>query len=882
MTGPTETKNKNKFCEFHKDKGHNIDKCLHLWKQIEEAVRSGQFLHLIKEVKQGPNKGEHAKTAKKGEALNKEKVAPIFMTPPRNKKQNDSGYDPTSRVQRRNIIAVGQISLTVSLGDEKHSASTKMNFMVVRSPSPYNGIIGRPGLRKIQAVPSTAHGMLKFLVEGGTVTLHNSIVITAGYDMSPADMTGILRSIAEHHLNIRKGCPPIRQKKRGQTLDRNKAIQEEVSKLVEAQIMREVHYHSWLSNPVMGYHQIQMAEEDEEKTAFHKNQGVFYYTKMSFGLKNAGATYQWLVDKAFKKQIGRNLEVYADELVIKSHIEQEMLRDIEETFQTLRRINMKLNPKKCTFGAEEGMILGHIVNVKGIRACSDKAEAVIWLQSPRTLKEVQSLNGKLASLNRFLSKSAKKLLPFFKTLKNYMKKSNFQWMLEAEKVFQAMKQCITELPMVTAPKPREELIIYLCATREAISAVLLTDRESQQMPVYFVSRALHATEVNYSSMEKLVLALVHASRRLRRYFQAHPIAVITDQPIKQILSRPENIRRILKWKFKLEAFDITYRPRTSIRGQNKKADALSKIESTSFAHLTKQVLVEVLKEKSIEETEILVVVEEEGYSWMTQLLEYLTDGTLPAEAEYVVREIHEGSYSMHSCPRSMVAKALISGYYWPTMHKDARNIIQKCEDCQVHCLVPKNPQQKLTPITSPWPFYKWGIDISRSFPAAQGKVKFLIVAIDYFTKWIEAKPVATITGNQIKKFVWDNIVCKFRLLGEIISDNRKQFRDNPFKDWCEKLNVKQRFASVKHPQTNGQAAIQEAKSKAKMERYYNVRVSSIIFKHGDFMYRNNEASHAKEGGKLNPKWEGPYEVVEELSNGAYKIRNGSGDILPRT
>ncbi|GKA92887.1 reverse transcriptase domain-containing protein [Tanacetum coccineum] len=98
---------------------------------------------------------------------------------------------------------------------------------------------------------------------------------------------------------------------------------------------------------------------------------------------------------------------------------------------------------------------------------------------------------------------------------------------------------------------------------------------------------------------------------------------------------------------------------------------------------------------------------------------------------------------------------------------------------------------------------QWGIDIAGPFPEGPGKVKFLIVAIDYFTKWIEAKAVATITGNQVKKFVWDNIVCRFGLPGEIISDNGKQFRDNPFKDWCEKLCIRQCFASVKHPQANG-------------------------------------------------------------------------------
>ncbi|GKB32877.1 reverse transcriptase domain-containing protein, partial [Tanacetum coccineum] len=130
------------------------------------------------------------------------------------------------------------------------------------------------------------------------------------------------------------------------------------------------------------------AEEDEEKTTFHTSQGVFCYTKMPFGLKNARSKYQRLMDKAFKKQIGQNLEVYVDDLVIKSHTEQEILRDIEETFQSLKKINMKLNHKKCTFGVEEGTFLGHIINMKGIKACPEKAEAVIRLQSTRTLKEV--------------------------------------------------------------------------------------------------------------------------------------------------------------------------------------------------------------------------------------------------------------------------------------------------------------------------------------------------------------------------------------------------------------------------------------------------------------------------------------------------------------
>ncbi|GJY64525.1 reverse transcriptase domain-containing protein [Tanacetum coccineum] len=205
---------------------------------------------------------------------------------------------------------LGQITFLVKIGDNEHSTSTWMDFMVVRSISPHNGIIGRPGLRKIQAVPSTTHGMIKFPVTGGILTLKSSKIIPVECAMvfgpeeqsipvnkvreervkvainpehpeqtmmigsnlmkktreklcnllqrsldifawTPTDMTGVPRHIAEHRLNVQKGCQPVRQKKRGQAAERNIAINDGVSKLVTAGIMREVHYHDWLSNPVM-------------------------------------------------------------------------------------------------------------------------------------------------------------------------------------------------------------------------------------------------------------------------------------------------------------------------------------------------------------------------------------------------------------------------------------------------------------------------------------------------------------------------------------------------------------------------------------------------------------------------------------------------------
>ncbi|GKA71645.1 reverse transcriptase domain-containing protein [Tanacetum coccineum] len=536
MVTPVEKRDPNKYCEFHADTGHSTDECMQLRKQIDEMIKSGKLSQFIKELKQN----DKPKAQKKGETARKDKPLAILMIQPweRVAKQRvtqsfspetvisfpslgeedgtegpmiieaeigghfvhriyvDGGassevlYEhcfvrlrPEIRSQMipattsligfsgETIWPIGQISLLVKIGDEEHSTSAWMNFMVIRSPSQHNGIIGRTGIRKIRVVPSTAHGMLKFPVKGGTVTIRSSRVIPMECAMisgpntqhpvtsqvleekikvaihpeypeqtiaigstltekgrkelcallrqnldvfawRPADMTGVPRHIAEHRLNVREGCLPIRQKKRGQAPERNKAIQEEVEKLVDAGIMKEVHYHSWPSKPVM-----------------------------------------------------------------------------------------------------EGMFLGYKVNADGLKVCPDKADAVLSLPSLGCLKDVQKLNGKLASLNRFLSKSAEKSLPFFKTLKKCTKKSDFEWTQEAKIAFRQMKKLIADLLMLTAPKEREELIIYLAAAKEAINVVLMTEREGKQMPVYFVSRTLRGLKINYTPMEKLVLSLLSASRR---------------------------------------------------------------------------------------------------------------------------------------------------------------------------------------------------------------------------------------------------------------------------------------------------------------------------------------------------------------------------------
>ena len=160
-----------------------------------------------------------------------------------------------------------------------------------------------------------------------------------------------------------------------------------------------------------------MTEEDQEKTAFINNQGLYCYKVMPFGLKNAGATYQRLVNQMFSKQIRRNVEVYVDDMLVKSKEEEDHLDDLKEMFNTLRQYNMKLNPSKYAFGVSFGKFLSFMVSQRGIEANPERVRAILDISSPKTIKEVQSFTGRVAALNRFVSKATNKCLSFFKTLK---------------------------------------------------------------------------------------------------------------------------------------------------------------------------------------------------------------------------------------------------------------------------------------------------------------------------------------------------------------------------------------------------------------------------------------------------------------------------------
>ena len=339
---------------------------------------------------------------------------------------------------------------------------------------------------------------------------------------------------------------------------------DEVNKLLVANFIREVYYPEWLANVVMvkkangkwrmcvdftdlnntclkdsfplpridqlvdstaghklltfmdafsRYNQIQMAEEDQEKTAFITSQGLYCYRVMPFGLKNEGATYQRLVNQMFSKQIRRNVEVYVDDMLVKSKEEEDHLDDLREAFNTLRQYNMKLNPSICAFRVSSGKFLEFMVSQRGIEANPEKVKAILEMSSPKTVKEVQSLTGRVAALNRFISKAIDKCLPFFKTLKQA-----FVWTEECETVFQELKCYLINPPLLSPSREGEDLFLYPAISVTAGSAALIKEENKIQFPMYYISQAFQGAEARYPMIEKITFALIVASRKLRPYF----------------------------------------------------------------------------------------------------------------------------------------------------------------------------------------------------------------------------------------------------------------------------------------------------------------------------------------------------------------------------
>ncbi|CAJ2637946.1 unnamed protein product [Trifolium pratense] len=1036
-----ENTDRTKFCRYHKSHGHVTEDCVHLKDAIEILIQKGYARKYVQNNEQGQQQQQQREPQEVAMAIdvpeqeNRGIVATINGDIAAARRcfeaaaKNLSTVATPKKTEKKNpgVNTIGgSVDIDARLTKKEHQEEKQKDLAEAEKkiyrPIPDGDFelvpLGEDPLKGIKIGTGLPDLVKKQLI----ACLKDNAELFA---WSAAEMPGIDPEVACHQLTLDPRASAVVQRRRKQSPEKAEAAEKAVKDLLEANFISEARYTTWLSNVVLvkksngkwrmcvdytdlnracpkdayplpnidklvdnssgfkilsfmdaysGYNQIKMAEIDKKKTAFMTESGNYYYNVMPFGLKNAGATYQRMMNKVFNNEIGDMLEVYMDDMIVKSEEEVDHTAHLKKVFDQARKYNMRFNPEKCTFGVKAGKFLGFYLTERGIEANPDKCRAFFEFPTPDSKKSIQSLNGMLTALSRFVAKSAQHALPLFKLLR---KESAFEWTKECEDALQHLKRALSEPPVLTRPNEGETLYLYLAVASEAISAVLIRETEQGQKPVYFVSKALQGPELRYLQIEKTALAVVMAARKLRHYFLAHSIVVRTDQPIKQLLARPDMTGRMLKWSLELSEFEIFFESRKALKAQvladfiaemttpstpdknkwtifvdgssnpqgsgagiilesgegvlievslelafpttnnqaeyeaflaglrlaqdmeaeeikiftdsqlvasqitgeyqtkderlteylnlikekltkfkqtevkhvprehNARADILSKLASTKKKKSGNQSLIqETLSKPSIvKPSEVFLICEIDADCWMTPVFEFLNTGNLPldkkeaakvkrracayvilngkmyrrgfsipllrcveeSEVASILGEIHEGINGQHIGGRSLARKALRAGFYWPTMQADAKEHVKKCDKCQRHGDMHLAPPNELKTLSSPWPFSWWGMDLLGPFPTAAGQNKYLIVAVDYFTKWIEAEPLAHITTFNVLRFLKRNILARFGIPQVVVTDNGTQFTDNKVREFMAKIGTTQHFTSVEHPQTNGQA-----------------------------------------------------------------------------
>nr|KYP58025.1 Transposon Ty3-I Gag-Pol polyprotein [Cajanus cajan] len=613
-------------------------------------------------------------------------------------------------------------------------------------------------------------------------------------------MPGIDANFICHRLEIRKEARPVAQRKRKVGGERREAIIAETQKLLNVGFIREVRYTTWLANVILvkkssgrwrmcvnytdlnkacpkdsyplssidrlvdgasghallsfldaysGYKQIMMYPPDEVHRSFITDHVNYCYKVMPFGLKNAGATYQRLMDMVFHQQIGRNMEVYVDDMVVKTISVEAHAADLAEVFSQIRKHNMRLNPEKCVFGVQGGKFLGFMITNKGIEA-----------------NKSHHSHGALRA--------------------------------------QCLADFVAELTPTSADEPQVwTLHVDRSSNSKGGGAGIILEGPNQVTLEQSLKFSFKVTN-NQAKYEALLAGL-----RLARDLGARRLSCNSDSKLMvEQRSGTYQAKDTLQQRYfhmasqQISAFDeftIHHVPRE----QNTRADLLSKLASTKCPGQHRTIIQETLHSPSLDDK----------VGMDDRHLNYLKEGTLPEDkdearkmrgrsakfvivgdelfkrgistpllkwltapqAAYVIEEIHRGICGMHSGARSMVTRVLRAGYYWPTLKSDCQAYVQRCKECQQFGNTHRQPPKTLHQMMSSWPFAQWGMDIIGPFPPAKGQLKFLLVAIDYFTKWIEARPLARITTENIQKFTWKSIICKFKIPHSLVTDNGRQF-----------------------------------------------------------------------------------------------------------
>uniref|UniRef100_A0A2N9GSP5 Uncharacterized protein n=1 Tax=Fagus sylvatica TaxID=28930 RepID=A0A2N9GSP5_FAGSY len=406
-------------------------------------------------------------------------------------------------------------------------------------------------------------------------------VFASNYD----EMPGIDPGLVAHSLNVEPGTKPVHplwlsnivpvKKKNGQIRccvnfrNLNKSCPKDEFPLPNVDLLIDsAAGHAMFSfvDRFSGYNQIRISTKDAEKTAFRIPIGNFYYTVMPFGLKNAGATYQRIMTAMFHDMMNKEIEDYVDDIVVKSKKREDHLETLRKVFDRFRLYKLKMNPLKCVFGVFVGKFLGFLVHNRGIDVDPAKASAITTMKAPTSHKELKSFLGRLSYIRRFIPGLAIVTATFTSLMK---KGVPFVWSTACQQAFEKIQVIMTKLPIVCASVAGRPLRLYLSSNSQAIGALVAQEDESgTEKPVYYVSRTLRDAGTRYSGAERACLALIYASQRLRHYFLAHKIQLMTkSHPIRSLLYRPILSGRLAQWLLQLSQYEIITETPMAIKSQ---------------------------------------------------------------------------------------------------------------------------------------------------------------------------------------------------------------------------------------------------------------------------------------------------------------------------
>ena len=433
------------------------------------------------------------------------------------------------------------------------------------------------------------------------------------FGWSYEDMPGLDPIIVQHHLPIFPYARPVKQKLRRLHPRWSLQVKEEIQKQLRVGFLSVVEYPEWLANVVpvpkkdgkvrvcvdfrdlnkaspnfplphidmlvdstvrnpmlsfmdgfSGYNQILMALDDVEKTSFITEWGTYCYRVMPFGLKNAGATYQRAATTLFHDMVHKDVKVYVDDMIVKSQGRANHLAALQRFFERIRQFRLRLNPKKCTFGVTSRKLLGHIVSERGIEVDPEKTKAILDMPAPRTEKEIRGFLGRLQYISRFIARLTDICEPIFRLLR---KNQPTIWNDDCQRAFEKIKEYLLSSPVLVPPTPGRPLLLYLLVSDIALGCMLAQlDDSGKERAIYYLSKRMMEYGCKYLMIERLCLALVWATRRLRHYVTKYSILLVSRlDPLRYLFDRPVLTGRLMRWLVLLTEFDIQYVTQKSVK-----------------------------------------------------------------------------------------------------------------------------------------------------------------------------------------------------------------------------------------------------------------------------------------------------------------------------